>query len=264
MEDGLRRLAEWLANHPVEIGLVGTIASVVGILFAGLIFRAQARQAGQIQALAESIDRKVLGTLGAVSQVTEAVVSLVKDSNDDGSDLYVMSYWTWFGCDYGVAAPADIVNVTADASLCHQAILERLRGSGCGRLKLLVLPPAASRTARFIDALFIDWLFPDEDLDALRASTGDLRTRYERALLELETVGKRTSGKSDIRTGETVPLIMFAKWEPKPRAVVWFVEVDQLASGSPAMGGFSTWDPALVDIVIKQIESLHARAPEVW
>lgn len=298
MEDGFRRLAEWLAEYSIPIGVAGSIASVVGIIIAWWIFRTQTRQAkqqgrvldnlgalqsadtkraerqaevldrlvsmqGQLQGLAESIDRKVLGALGSVSQVTEAVVTLIRDSNADCSDLYGMAYWTWFGCDHEVAAPDDIDKLTADSSLCHQALGERLGVAGSGMLKLLVLPPASSGTARFLDALFVDWRFPDKDPDALKAKTSALRARYEKALMTLETAGKRSGGRSDIRTGERLPLIMFAKWLPQPRAVVWFVEVDQLASGSPAMGGFSTWDPALVTVVIQQINSLHAGAPKV-
>lgn len=268
-------IGQFILDHSLGIGVVGTIVSTCSLVLAIIIFRVQSQQSEELQSLNERIsanveevhslsakigdnvtcvhtlsqriDEHVLGTITGFESVMAKLEHLLKSANyGDHAKVYVMAYWLWFGVDAAFpTTPLD--KIKGNASSIYRELCARISGD---RTITLVLYQNRKAIHDFVSALFNFKAQSGTTVDPVQIDA--LVDRYMEQIEWLKKEALSRSSTFTLKFRDEIPAIMFAVESDESTGLYYIGETAMLREKA-ALGGFTSRSPAMVGMLVNQI-----------
>jgi hypothetical protein len=235
-----------------ESGILGLFVSSAALIITLHISREQDKQIKKIESLSKGIDSHVLGTLRGFDRVMESLTNLlVEANNQQGSTVYFMAYWLWFGADTDFLKGSD--QLTNTSSRVWQSLRGRI-AEGQKRTTVVIFEDK-QRIHSFVQKLI-----------QYRVSANTLHIADQAALasqivddymLDIEWIKEesRRSNNLKLKFSSEIPALIFAV-EGIRNTGLWYIgETEMLVQGSQ-LGGFISSNPAMVGMLADQVKHL--------
>lgn len=217
----------------------------------------QTTQLKTIEGLNDSIDKKILGILPNFEEVHAKIVARLEQvKHDQKSKVYIMAYWLWFGIDRHVSkVPLE------DLDSNHSRIWELLTSRISENLEthIIIYDPvsAKDKLKKFVSAVLkynLDDKSQKEQISDEKIS--NLIEKYKNRLGQIEKSLTKIS-KTSIHKISEVPVLSFVvQGGGEYQSGVLYLGETLALERKAKTGGFSTFSPEMVDILVSHYNHL--------